>query len=80
VFNTMSYKSVGVDKMIDTARFETDKKAYQNQVKTFINIAYEEVPRIPLLQPMADVAMQKNVQGYTYWFHMQPDYRQLSKN
>jgi hypothetical protein len=26
-----------------------------------------------------DVAMQKNVQGYTYWFHLQPDYRDLSK-
>jgi hypothetical protein len=25
------------------------------------------------------VAMQKNVQGYTYWFHLQPDYRDLSK-
>jgi dipeptide transport system permease protein len=24
-----------------------------------------------------DVAMQKNVQGYMYWFHLQPDYRQL---
>ncbi|CAN5143074.1 ABC transporter substrate-binding protein [soil metagenome] len=80
VFNTMSYKSPGVDKMVDIARFETDKKAYENQVKTFINLAYDDVPRIPLLQPMADVAMQKNIEGYTYWFHLQPDYRQLSKN
>ncbi|MBI1889329.1 MAG: ABC transporter substrate-binding protein [Burkholderiales bacterium] len=80
VFNTMSYKNPGVDKMIDAARFETDKLSYQSQVKTFVNIAYEEVPRVPLFQPMADVAMQKNVQGYTYWFHLQPDYRQLSKN
>jgi peptide/nickel transport system substrate-binding protein len=80
VFNTMSYKNPGVDKMIESAKFENNKNAYENQVKTFINIAYEEVPRIPLFQPMADVAMQKNVQGYTYWFHLQPDYRQLSKN
>jgi hypothetical protein len=27
-----------------------------------------------------DVAMQKNVQGSTYWFHLQPDYRDLSKS
>ena len=80
VFNTMSYKSSGLDKMVDSARFETDKTAYQQQVKTFINIAYSDAPRVPLLQPMADVAMQKHVQGYTYWFHMQPDYRQLFKN
>lgn len=28
---------------------------------------------------MVNVAMQKNVQGYTYWFHLQPDYRQIYK-
>jgi len=37
------------------------------------------VPRVPLFQPTMDVAMQKDVQGYMYWFHLQPDYRQLSK-
>jgi peptide/nickel transport system substrate-binding protein len=80
VFNPMSYKNPAVDKAIESARFETDTKAYRQQVKTFINIAYDEVPRIPLAQPVMDVAMQKNVQGYTYWFHLQPDYRQLMKN
>jgi peptide/nickel transport system substrate-binding protein len=24
--------------------------------------------------------MQKNVQGYRYWFHLQPDYRQIYKS
>jgi hypothetical protein len=23
--------------------------------------------------------MRKDVKGYTYWFHVQPDYRDLSK-
>ena len=52
---------------------------YAQDGKGFIDIAYAEVPRIPVVQPMVDVAMQKNVQGYTYWFHLQPDYRQISK-
>jgi peptide/nickel transport system substrate-binding protein len=26
-----------------------------------------------------DVAMQPNISGYTYWFHLEPDYRQLVK-
>ena len=42
-------------------------------------MAFEEVPRVPLFQPLLDVAMQKNVTGYRYWFHRQLDYRQLSK-
>jgi len=37
------------------------------------------VPRIALFQPSLDVAMQKNVTGYCYWFHRQLDYRQLAK-
>ena len=79
VFNTMSYKNPAMDKFIEAARFDTDKKKYEQDVSGFINIAFDEVPRIPLAQPNMDVAMQKSVQGYKYWFHLQPDYRNLSK-
>ncbi len=79
VFNTMSYQNPEMDKLIDAARFETDKKKYQQDVQGFIDIAFDQVPRIPLAQPACDVAMQKNIKGYTYWFHLQPDYRDLVK-
>jgi peptide/nickel transport system substrate-binding protein len=79
VFNTMSYQNPEMDKLIEAARFETDKKKYEADVRKFIDLAYVEVPRIPLAQPNFDVAMQKYVQGYRYWFHLQPDYRQLFK-
>lgn len=79
VFNTMSYKNPAMDKFIETARFESDPKKYQAAVDGFINIAFDEVPRIPVAQPNMDVAMQKNIKGYTYWFHLQPDYRDLEK-
>ena len=49
-------------------------------VKDMIRVVNEEVPRIPLVQPMMDVAMQTNISGYTYWFHLEPDYRQLVKS
>ena len=50
-----------------------------SSVREMIQLAFDEVPRIPIAQPTMDVAMQKNVNGYMYWFHLQPDYRQLSK-
>jgi peptide/nickel transport system substrate-binding protein len=37
------------------------------------------VPRIPLVQPYLSLAMQKNISGYTYWFHRQLDYRSIKK-
>ena len=79
VFNTMSYQSPAMDKLIDAARFDSDSKKYAEDVRGFVKIALDEVPRVPMYQPNLDVAMQKNIRGYQYWFHRQLDYRQLAK-
>jgi peptide/nickel transport system substrate-binding protein len=79
IFNTMSYQNPAMDKLIDAARFETDPAKYKEEVEGFIGIAFAEVPRVPLFQPYLDIAMQKNIAGYRYWFHRQLDYRQLAK-
>lgn len=79
LFNTMSNQNPAMDKFIDAARFETDPDKYREEVEGFIAMAFAEIPRIPLYQPFLDVAMQKNITGYRYWFHRQLDYRQLAK-
>jgi peptide/nickel transport system substrate-binding protein len=79
VFNTMSYQNPAMDKLIDAARFESDAKKYRDHVYGFVNLAFEDVPRVPIAQPNMDVAMQKSIRGYAYWFHLQPDYRDLEK-
>jgi peptide/nickel transport system substrate-binding protein len=79
VFNTMSYQNPKLDKIITNARFAESKPIYDSSVREMIQIAFDEVPRVPLFQPSQDVAMGKDVMGYMYWFHLQPDYRQLSK-
>jgi peptide/nickel transport system substrate-binding protein len=82
IFNTMSYKSAAMDKLIDGARTAAatgDKAAYDTDVKGFVDLAFAEVPRIPLYQPFVNVAMQKNISGYQYWFHRRLDYRALVK-
>src|SRR6195256_2294530 len=79
IFNTMSYQNPALDKLVDAARFETDPAKYRAEVEGFIKIAFDEVPRIPVFQPSLEVAMQKNVGGYRYWFPRQLDYRPLVK-
>ncbi|MCI1193256.1 ABC transporter substrate-binding protein [Calidifontimicrobium sp. SYSU G02091] len=79
VFNTMSYQNPKLDRIITNARFAENKAIYDSSVREMIQIAYDEVPRIPLFQPSQDVAMRSDVMGFTYWFHLQPDYRQLYK-
>jgi peptide/nickel transport system substrate-binding protein len=82
IFNTMSYKSPDMDKLIDGARLAAatgDTAAYETDVKGFVDLAFADIPRIPLYQPFVNVAMQKNVSGYQYWFHRRLDYRALVK-
>ena len=79
VFNTMSYQNPSLDKIITNARFAESKPLYDGMVKDMVKVVFDEVPRVPMFQPLMDVAMQPNIAGYTYWFHLQPDYRQIVK-
>jgi peptide/nickel transport system substrate-binding protein len=79
IFNISSYQNKEMDALIDNARFTTDAAEYETTVKAFIAMCIREVPVIPLNQPIHDVAMQKNISGYKFWFHREPDYRQFVK-
>ena len=82
IFNTMSYQSKEMDALIDAAvnaAAEGGKADYEKSVKGFVELAFVDIPRIPLYQPYVNVAMQKNVSGYQYWFHRRLDYRALVK-
>jgi peptide/nickel transport system substrate-binding protein len=79
LFNTMSYRNAEMDKLIDAAADETDPKKYADQIKGFVKMAFDDVPRIPLFQEYLDVANSKTVQDYTYWYHRQIDARPVVK-
>ncbi len=82
IFNTMSYQSKAMDGYVDgavTAAAEGDKPGYDKDVKGFVETAFADMPRIPLFQPYSNVAMQKNITGYQYWFHRRLDYRAFAK-
>ena len=78
----MYYQSPEIDAFIDGARAAAatgDKETYDKDVKGFIDLAFADMPRIPLYQPYVNVAMQKNISGYEYWFHRRLDYRAFVK-
>ena len=82
IFNTMSYQSKDMDAFIDgavNAAAIGDKATYEKDVKGFVDLAFADIPRVPLFQPYSNVAMQKNISGYAYWFHRRLDYRAFSK-
>jgi peptide/nickel transport system substrate-binding protein len=79
IFNSGDYDNTAMMEIVRESRFERDPKKYDEMVKTFIKIAYDEVASVPVYQPSSYVAMQKRISGYRYWFHRQMDYRTLVK-
>jgi peptide/nickel transport system substrate-binding protein len=61
------------------ARFEPDKAKYEEDGRKLNAIHFSEMPQIPLWQPNQDAVMASSIEGYTYEFHRQVDYRDLSR-
>jgi peptide/nickel transport system substrate-binding protein len=80
IFNIASYQNKAMDKLIDAARFAPDKAAYETDVRGFLDLAFADVPMVPICQPLHDVAMQKYMGGYQFWPCREPDFRYLTKN
>jgi len=80
LFNSSNYDNPEVKTLVDEAlHLEVDDPAYPPKVKRLIEIAFEDVPRIPLWQPTLNSAMSNKLNGYEYWFHRQLDARKLGK-
>jgi peptide/nickel transport system substrate-binding protein len=79
LFNSSNYDNAEVAKLVgETLHMATDDPAYAPKIKRLIEIAYADVPRIPLWQPTLNSAMSKSLDGYEFWFHRQLDARKFS--
>ncbi|MGH1352793.1 MAG: ABC transporter substrate-binding protein [Methyloligellaceae bacterium] len=80
LFNSSNYDNPEVAKLVgETLHMETDNPEYTPKIKRLIEIAFDDVPRIPLWQPMLSSAMKPELEGYEYWFHRQLDARKFKK-
>ena len=64
--------------MGETLDLPVEHPDYAPKVKRMFEIAFEDLPRIPLFQPALSVAMN-GATGYEYWFHRELDARKLAK-
>jgi peptide/nickel transport system substrate-binding protein len=77
-----NYSSINDPKLVaiaQEARFEPDKAKYEEDGRKLNAIHFSEMPQIPLWQPNQDAVMAPSIEGYTYEFHRQVDYRDLSR-
>ncbi len=77
--NAAVYDSPAMDALIDDSHFNPDPAVAERDAAKYIQLAWNDMPYTPIYQPSLNVAMRKNVRGYSYWFFRQVDYRKFSK-
>ena len=78
-WNFASWKSPAIEQLSAKAQFETDQAAYTDECKQMIEQFVGNVPLVMLWQPNHDAVMSANVDGYTYQFYRQADFRDLTR-
>src|ERR1700737_3952976 len=78
-WNYSSIKNTELTAIPQEAPFEADKAKYDEYGKKLNAIHFAEMPQIPLWQPSQDAVMATSIDGYTYQFHRQVDYRDLHR-
>jgi peptide/nickel transport system substrate-binding protein len=78
LFNSSNYHNPEVETLVDeTLHMAMDAPDYAPKIKRLFQIAFEDLPRIPLWQPALNVAMN-GASDYEFWFHRQLDVRPLT--
>lgn len=77
LFNSSNYHNDEVAKLTEeTLPMAQDDPQYLPKIRRMFEIAFEDLPRIPLYQPALNVAIN-GADGYEFWFHRQLDIRSL---
>lgn len=78
-WNFGSYQNPEFIELVGKTRYETDPAVYETEVKRMIELVKDEVPIILLWHPSLDLGMAKSVEGYSFAFHRQLDFRPLRR-
>ncbi|MBM3569097.1 MAG: ABC transporter substrate-binding protein [Alphaproteobacteria bacterium] len=78
-WNFGNFNNQEVVKLVADARWETDPAKYDAMTKRMIQIANEQAPMLMLWQQAQELAAQKSVKGFVYYFHRQVDFRKLTR-
>ncbi|SDI17796.1 ABC transporter substrate-binding protein [Variovorax sp. OV700] len=79
-WNFGSFRNEELAKLVEQARWETDRAKYDRAIRRAIEIAFEQVPLVPLWLPSFEAALQPDLQGFTYYIHGQVDFRPLTRS
>ena len=69
-----------MNKLREDLMFETDPEVIRKAQLRMIELAFRDIPVMPIRMPTQNVVCAKDIEGYTYWYHGQVEYRQLKRS
>jgi peptide/nickel transport system substrate-binding protein len=78
-WNFANWINPEVVKLTQQAQFERDPAVYNALCQRMVALLGEAVPLLMMWQPNHDAVMTPKIEGYTYWFYRQVDFRDLSR-
>jgi peptide/nickel transport system substrate-binding protein len=78
-WNFSDWKNEEIVKLATAAQVETDQAKYKDECTKMLEIFTPATPLIMLWQPNHDAVMAQTIDGYTYEFYRQADFRELKR-
>ena len=78
-WNFSAWKNSEIEQLTLDARYQTDNAKYDQDCRKMIETFVAETPLIMLWQPNQDAVMAKTLDGFTYQFYRQTDFRDLRR-
>lgn len=78
-WNFANWKNTEIEQLSAAAQFETDTAKYDAACTKMIEVFNANTPLIMMWQPNHDAVMASNIDGYTYQFYRQADFRDLKR-
>lgn len=79
-WNFSNFNNAEMNALTEQAQYELDPAKYEVMCKRMVAILDEEQPEIFLWQPNNETVMARNLEGATYQYYRQIDFRDLSRS
>ncbi len=78
-WNFSNWSNGEIVKLTRQAQFERDPATYEKLCTRMVELLGAEVPQLMMWEPNHDAVMTPKIEGYTYWFYRQVDFRDLRR-
>ena len=78
-WNFSNFNNPEINALTQQAQFELDAEKYHEMCRRMIAVLGAETPELFLWQPNHEAVMAPRIEGYTYQYYRQADFRDLSR-